>query len=385
MKKFLSFVAVVAISAGAYAQYMVSTAPSNKNVVLEDLTGISCGYCPDGALRADQLHATAPSRVVLVGNHAGGYATPGAPPRYDLRTSQGTTVNGFSDPSGYPAGNVNRRVFPNYSMKPGKTAMSRGSWQTAAAEIMAEASPVNIAFDAWYRPGTNIIEIAVEGYYTSAGSGSDYLTIAIMQDDIDTYQSGASGYPARIQPSGLYRQMDVLRAYATTSVMGDEITNTAMGTFFSMSYSYTAAQVGPDIAPDLDKIKVAVWVTEEMGWSEIITSGSMDPANTHGSTGGYVAARAVGINEATSLEGLQIYPNPFATNATIEFDLQNSGNIEINIFDVTGKAVQSIPNKVYGVGNHKVNFDGNGLENGLYYVNIIAEDGIITRRLVLNK
>jgi hypothetical protein len=365
-----------------YAQYMVSTTPSNRNVLIEDLTGIFCGYCPDGAKVADNIHNSAPDRSVIIGNHAGSYASPGsaASSQWDFRTNEGTQINGLSDPSGYPAGNINRRVTPN-SMKPGKTAMSRGSWGAEAGNTMAMASPLNLAVDAYYRPGTSTIEIIVEGYYTSAGNGSDYLTVAILQDNILSYQSGSSGYPARVDPStGLYRQMDVLRAYATTSVLGDEISTTDAGTFFIKNYSYAVAKVGPDITPVLDDMKVAVWMTEEMTWSEVITVAALG-----GGAGGHVGARAVGINEATSLEGLQIYPNPFATTATIEFELQDSENIQINIFDVTGKTVQSIPNQMYSVGNHKINVDGNGLENGLYYVNIVAEDGIITRRLVLNK
>ena len=160
MKKILSILTLCAFSAGAYAQTMVSTTPSQKNVLLEDLTGIFCGFCPDGAKRADDLKAAVPGRVVIIGNHAGYYAQPGNPAQaqYDLRTNEGGQIDGLSDPSGYPAGNINRRVT-QYSMKPGKTAMGRGSWGPAASEVMQEASVVNLAVDAYYRPGSQKIEI----------------------------------------------------------------------------------------------------------------------------------------------------------------------------------------------------------------------------------
>lgn len=375
MKKILSLITLSAVGAGAFAQTMVSTTPSNRNILLEDLTGIFCGYCPDGAMRADQLKATAPSRVVLIGNHAGIYAAPGnvAQAQYDLRTSEGTFVDNQSDPTGYPAGNVNRKVTSN-AMNPGKTAMSRGYWQTEASIIMAEPSALNLAVDAYYHTGTQKIIVEVEGYYTANGNGKDYLTVAVLQDNVDTYQSGASGYPARIQPSGLYRQMDVLRAYLTTSLTGEEIATTTSTTFFSRHYEYDVIKVGPDINPVMEDMKIAVWVGEDMTFSEIITAVVTDAAE-----------RPVGINEATSLEGLQIYPNPFAGQATLEFNLGEAQTIEINLYDVTGKMIQNTPSKIYNAGNHRIAIEGQGLENGLYYVNILAEDGIVTRRIVLNR
>lgn len=376
MKRILSFAAVCGLSIGAFAQTIVSTTPSNRSVLLEDLTGIFCGYCPDGALRADQLKAAYPGRVVIIGNHAGSYANANNPAafQFDFRTTEGTLVDNFSDPSGYPAGNINRKLTP-VSMKPGKTAMGRGNWTTEGTKILNEPSPANLAVSAYYNVGSEDIEINVEGYYTSNGNASDYLTVAILQDNIDSYQSGASGYPARIQPgSNLYRQMDVLRAYVTTPYMGEEISVTTASTFFEREYTYTAVKVGPHIDPVKDNMKVAVWLSQDATFSEVITA-----VETH------VSARPVGISEAASLKGLNIYPNPFVDQATVEFELEDAQMMEFKLFDVTGKLVQNVPSSYYGTGNHKINVSGNGLENGLYYVNIIAEDGIVTRRIVLNR
>jgi hypothetical protein len=340
---------------------------------LEDLTGIHCQFCPDGAKVADNLKAGAPDRFVLIGNHAGGYAAPGSYP-YDLRTTEGTTIDNLSDPAGYPAGNINRIISSNAS-KPGKTAIYRNYWASESSTIMSEPSPVNLGVEAYYNPGSMTLTINVEAYYTSNGNGMDYLTVAILQDNIDTYQSGAATwYPARIQPSGLYRQMDVLRAYVTSPVTGEEIATTTSTSFFAKTYTYNAVQVGPDIAPVIADMKVAVWMAEDLTFSEVITAVVTD-----------AESRPVGINEAASLENLNIYPNPFATEATLEFDLDAAQMLTINLFDVTGKTVQNIPSQLYSVGNHKIAIEGNGLENGLYYVNIIAKDGIVTRRLVLNR
>jgi hypothetical protein len=362
-----------ACTAGLFAQTIVSTTPSNKNAIIEDLTGIHCGYCPDGALKADQLRAAAPGRVVIIGNHAGGYATPSGSDK-DFRTPEGTTIDQLSKPTGYPAGNVNRRITGLNTN--GGTAFTRGSWATYVSQIMDEPSPLNLAVEAYYYAGTNKIIIKVEGYYTSSSTGDDFLTVAVLQDNILGYQSDYGPYyPSRIDPgTGLYRHMDVLRKYLTTPTLGEKVTAKGKDEMFTWTKEYTPTQIGPNVVPVIEDMKIVAFMTEDPGLSEVITAVETD-----------VMERPTGINEASSLKGLNIYPNPFEVSTTINFDLDKDQMITINFYDVTGKVVQSVPSTVYTNGNHMVTFDGSSLEGGLYYVNIIAEDGIITRKIVLNK
>ncbi len=78
MKKIL-FPAIALFSFIASAQTFVSTSVENKNVILEEYTGISCGYCPDGHKIAQDLHNANPNDVFLINVHTGGYANPQGP------------------------------------------------------------------------------------------------------------------------------------------------------------------------------------------------------------------------------------------------------------------------------------------------------------------
>ena len=74
MKKLL-FIAVGALfTTGLSAQNLVTRDIEKKNVVLEEFTGKTCGYCPDGHKRADEFSAANPGDVVLINIHAGRYA-----------------------------------------------------------------------------------------------------------------------------------------------------------------------------------------------------------------------------------------------------------------------------------------------------------------------
>ncbi len=138
------------------AQKWVSTQVEKRNVILEEFTGIHCGYCPDGHRMANELAEAYPDKVFLVNIHAGGYAVPqaGEP---DLRTNEGTSINNAAGVQGYPAGSVNRSTNP--------WAMDRNLWGNVASNIMAQNSPVNVAVKSTVDFTTRVLTTEVEIYY----------------------------------------------------------------------------------------------------------------------------------------------------------------------------------------------------------------------------
>jgi hypothetical protein len=120
------------------AQDLVSTDPSNRNGILEEYTGIYCGYCPQGHAIAKQLMTDNPGRFFAINIHEGGYAVPQAGSGHpDFRTPWGKALLDLAGVTGFPMGSINREVF-----LAGKTAMSRGDWATYATQVMSEAYPV---------------------------------------------------------------------------------------------------------------------------------------------------------------------------------------------------------------------------------------------------
>ena len=153
----------------------MSTSAENKNVVLEEYTGIYCTFCPDGHRLAADFKANNPGDVVLINYHIGGYANPqGNDP--DFRTTMGTLMTSGAGIAGYPAGSINRRVFSQYSQQSGGMAMSRGDWNSAGNVVLGESSYVNMAIDAYVDLGTGDVTVDVEVYFTgNAGTETRYL------------------------------------------------------------------------------------------------------------------------------------------------------------------------------------------------------------------
>jgi len=80
------------------------------------------------------------------------------------------------------------------------------------------------------------------------------------------------------------------------------------------------------------------------------------------------------------------YPNPFNPATKIEYELRRSGFVELTIFDVTGKKVETLVNKKQSSGKYSVNFNASALSSGVYFYKLVANSEIIdTKKMILLK
>ena len=275
MKKLLLSVTICVLAVfGLYAQneQFVSTTPSNRNVVIEEYTGINCGYCPDGHRIANQLVANNPGRIFAINIHAGGYAA------NTYTTQHGNTLQSTFSVSSFPTGTVNRHTFTGYSN--GNFLMSRGDWSSAANTLMAQVSPVNIAARGTLDWSTRELNITVQLYYTAdEDNATNKLNVAILQDNVIGSQSGASLNPAQ-QVGSQYRHMHMFRGFVYNNAWGEDITTTTQGSFVEKTYTYTIPEsLGTPnaIAAKLEDLHFIAFVAQ--GQREILTGCEVEIEN----------------------------------------------------------------------------------------------------------
>jgi thiol-disulfide isomerase/thioredoxin len=250
----------------------VSTTTENKNVVLEEFTGIYCGYCPDGHRLAQEFHDNNPGDVVLINIHTGSYATPqGSDP--DYQTSFGPAIAGQTDLQGFPAGTINRHLFAGLSQQGGSgTAMSRGDFEGAGDQILLETSVVNVWGDATVDLGTGIISVDVEVYYTGTQTiTSNNLNVVILQNNVEGPQSGSSANPNSVLPNGNYNHNHMLR-HLMTGQWGEQLDTITQGTLITRTYTWNLPSDINGVALDPTNLDVAIFVTEDQ---QEVLSGDM--------------------------------------------------------------------------------------------------------------
>lgn len=82
------------------------------------------------------------------------------------------------------------------------------------------------------------------------------------------------------------------------------------------------------------------------------------------------------------------YPNPFNPNATIEFELTDSGSIDLSVYDPQGRLVQSLASGAHSVGRHAAAWDGRDMSgrfmpSGIYFCRLRSPWGTQTKKLTL--
>lgn len=286
---------------------IVSMTPSNRNVVLEEYTGVNCQYCPDGHRRANELKAAYPDRVNVINIHQGSFAN------NTYTTQFGNALANQTGLEGYPSGTVNRHVFSGSS-----TALNRGEWAARAQQIMAMSSPVNIAAEGTLDWATRTVTIRVQLYYTASQNvTSNALNVAILQDNVLGSQTGMAGNPDQVV-GNQYNHMHMLR-HLITGQWGETINDIAQGTLVEKNYTYEIpAQLGsPAINAALENLTFVAFVCE--GHQEILT-GTEVPI-THVNVSGINANMNsfkvnVGTNCDNTVSGYFVFKNVSGDNAT---------------------------------------------------------------------
>ncbi len=69
----------------------------------------------------------------------------------------------------------------------------------------------------------------------------------------------------------------------------------------------------------------------------------------------------------------------------IKFDIPNSLNTKITVYDILGKEIKTLVNTKLNPGTHEVDFDEANLPSGVYFYRLETESFTETKKMVLIK
>lgn len=79
------------------------------------------------------------------------------------------------------------------------------------------------------------------------------------------------------------------------------------------------------------------------------------------------------------------YPNPFNPATTLSFTLPQAGQVNLAVYDISGRWIATIVDGYRQAGTHEVTFDGSSLASGIYIYRLGAGDFSATGKMVLMK
>ena len=84
-------------------------------------------------------------------------------------------------------------------------------------------------------------------------------------------------------------------------------------------------------------------------------------------------------------ELFQNYPNPFNPVTTINYQIPEFSFVTLKVFDVLGNKVVTLVEEEIQPGQHKVDFNGNGLTSGIYFYQLKVGNYIQTKKMMVIK
>ena len=91
------------------------------------------------------------------------------------------------------------------------------------------------------------------------------------------------------------------------------------------------------------------------------------------------------VGEPTSHLMARNYPNPFNPVTTISYSIPTAGNVELKVFDVTGREVAALVNARQSAGSYAIAWNGSANPSGIYFYRLTVGNLSFTNRMVLMK
>ena len=81
----------------------------------------------------------------------------------------------------------------------------------------------------------------------------------------------------------------------------------------------------------------------------------------------------------------QNYPNPFNPVTNIEFEISQTSDVNLTIYDVNGKELEVLVSSKLNAGTYKAAWDASKYSSGIYLYTIKSENFLETKKMILIK
>lgn len=92
---------------------------------------------------------------------------------------------------------------------------------------------------------------------------------------------------------------------------------------------------------------------------------------------------ATSVNELLPADNLSLYPNPSAGDIFMSINIPNISSADVTVYNAIGDAV--LQKRVLIPSSNEVKLDMNSHPNGMYFIKMKTADGIITKKVVINR
>ena len=90
-----------------------------------------------------------------------------------------------------------------------------------------------------------------------------------------------------------------------------------------------------------------------------------------------------GITTITDVSSFIVYPNPIKQNATVEYTVNQTAKVRIEVYDIYGRVVEILVDQTNVPGKYSINWNVNSLGNGTYLIKLVSGNNQEIRRVTV--
>jgi len=80
----------------------------------------------------------------------------------------------------------------------------------------------------------------------------------------------------------------------------------------------------------------------------------------------------------------QNYPNPFNSSTNLRYDVKRRAKVTLNLYDISGRKIETLIDKEHSVGEYFFHLDGNDLASGVYLLNMEVDGARVSSRKMIH-
>jgi hypothetical protein len=335
-----------------------------KQVMVEEFTQASCDPCANAHVNVDTVYTNNLSRANLVRYHVNF-------PGRDCMDS--VTLNPFVNAriTYYNVNGVPDAQVDGYYVYPG--AAGPGTFSSdVIAQAAAVGSPFNISITPYYNATTTTYSVTATikshgpvpaGLKCYAVLVVDTITYAANQSTETIAQTVFPQVAENMFPSSAGTALSAFTSGSTQTLHSSWVKNHRWGSNFSV-WAYDSSATST----------VIVWVEDDA--TQYV----------------YQSARATVLpapNSVSAVTGtagsMDIYPNPASKTATVSLTLTQAADVRMEVYNVTGQMVYSMPNDTRNAGVSVSTIDLSNFASGNYFVRVYVGNDVLNKKFTVTK
>ncbi len=375
-----------------------------KNVLVEEMTGAGCEFCPGGALILRDAYNKNP-HIIPVAIHSGDINGFGVTPADAMQITAGenliTAVGQVSPNFGFPSAMVDRLfTFDNQALATGTQTTDATAglyigpntylWDSLAAFRQIQATPVNVTITSQVVDtiGGTLSATVNATFLQSLSQGTYNLNLYLVEDSVLTpagnngngYDQENNAYSSQGSAGGT-PQCAELYALPVKIIDNGQPHNWAhnhvLRTMAGGSWGTTGIIPSAPVAGTTYSNTYSTILPTTWRYSKVYLVGIVQEYNADVNKRTVLNSVRVpldlfpaGIVETTEFNKLSVYPNPASTMATVLMDTKDHGLATISILNILGETVVEPTSVLLNTGSQSVNIPVSSLSTGLYFVKV---------------